>query len=276
MLNYAEKFLKTSPVSQPKILSLAAEASWVTGKWQVLEDKTHTTDSNAQEFDVAIGRALLALRKQDQKEFVSIISTLRDAAIRTLSPSTTSSIQTCHEPLLRLHILYEIEAISGMSSIHKKDRAVILESLNRRLDVLGSYLPDKQYLLGIRRAAMEASRLASLSARFSVAYFGCRLDFRKLDIASAWLTSARLARKANFISAAFNAVLRAGQLGDDSAKIEHSRLLWIDGHHRKAIQTLQGAISLDAFHAHDFSTVQEDPSLTTEKQLQQNALSARV
>jgi serine/threonine-protein kinase ATR len=38
-------------------------------------------------------------------------------------------------------------------------------------------------------------------------------------------------------------MLNAARLKDRSATIEHARLLWKDGHHRKAIQTLEGAIS---------------------------------
>lgn len=38
-------------------------------------------------------------------------------------------------------------------------------------------------------------------------------------------------------------MLHAARLQDRSATIEHARLLWKDGHHRKAISTLEGAIS---------------------------------
>lgn len=38
-------------------------------------------------------------------------------------------------------------------------------------------------------------------------------------------------------------MLNAARLKDRSATIEHARLLWKDGHHRKAIQTLEGAIA---------------------------------
>lgn len=51
----------------------------------------------------------------------------------------------------------------------------------------------------------------------------------------------------------FNAVLRASQLGDDSATIENARLLWKQGYNRKAIQTLQGAIDGKVFSQHSFN-----------------------
>lgn len=70
-----------------------------------------------------------------------------------------------------------------------------------------------------------------------------RGNFAPSDIASAWLTSAHLSRKGNFTSQAYHSMLNAALLKDRSATIEHAKLLWKDGHHRKAIQTLEGAIS---------------------------------
>ncbi|KAI8161324.1 hypothetical protein K4K49_000489 [Colletotrichum sp. SAR 10_70] len=104
--------------------------------------------------------------------------------------------------------------------------------------VEGAYVNDKQYLLGIRRAAMELSRP----------------KFCDSDISSSWLSSARLARKANSTHQSFNAVLHASQLQDNAAVIENARLLWKDGHTRKAIQVLQGAIESNNFMTQTNST----------------------
>jgi serine/threonine-protein kinase ATR len=73
------------------------------------------------------------------------------------------------------------------------------------------------------------------------------LDFSKQQIASSWLISARLHRKSGLVDAAYDAVLHATHLHDGAARLEHSRLLWRDGHHRKAIQNLQGAVEADVF-----------------------------
>lgn len=73
----------------------------------------------------------------------------------------------------------------------------------------------------------------------------------------------------------FNAVLHASQLGDDSATIEHARLLWKEGHHRKAIQNLQGAIENNAFISHNRDTRTES-FVATNTVEQQNFLTARA
>lgn len=264
LLNYVEGFHNSSSSCTPKALPFAAEAAWVTGKWQKLEkilaSPSDELSQVSQEFNVGIGRALLALRKKEKDEFTKTIAALREGVARGLSPTVTSSLQACHDQLLKLHVLYEIEAISGISDNATADRDAILGNLDRRLDVLGAYTSDKQYLLGIRRATMQLSSLG----------------FTKLDVASAWLTSARLARKANFTTTAFNSVLHAAQLGDDAAKIEHSRLLWKDGHHRKAIQNLEGAITSNAFESFDIGPLENSMNVTVDQQQSHNKLTARA
>jgi serine/threonine-protein kinase ATR len=141
-------------------LPFAAEAAWSAGKWEQLErilGSSSISDPNAfLDFNVGIGRALLALRRKDGNEFLKTIAALREALAAGLTPSTTASIQNCHDHLVKLHALYELETISGTTS-RTPDRKVILENLERRLDVIGAYTSDKQYLLGVRRATMSLS-----------------------------------------------------------------------------------------------------------------------
>ena len=102
------------------------------------------------------------------------------------------------------------------------------------------------------------------------------MNFDKLDVAALWLKSARLARKANVTKAAFSSVLKASSLGDDTAKIEHSRLLWKEGYHRQAIKALEGAIAANAFQSSN-SQVIEDTAETSRAQLaEQNFTNAQV
>jgi serine/threonine-protein kinase ATR len=72
-----------------------------------------------------------------------------------------------------------------------------------------------------------------------------------------------LARKGDFTSAAFNSILHASQLGDDASKIEYSKMLWKQGHNRKAIQNLRGAITSGSFSARDLEPMQVSVSVST-------------
>jgi serine/threonine-protein kinase ATR len=70
----------------------------------------------------------------------------------------TASLAACHDTMLKLHVLTELEMIAGTDEDKSVERAEIIQSLNRRIVVIGAYLNDKQYVLGIRRAAMRLSK----------------------------------------------------------------------------------------------------------------------
>ena len=263
LLNQIEGLHQT-PAARSKILPFAVEASWATGKWDMLCQYLESAeDSSGADFNVSIGRVLKELLRQEGTEFLAAIQQIRGDLARGLSRSATSSIQACHEDMLKFHVLTEIELLSGLApDVDYNNRRSLMDMLERRLEILGAFLSDKQYLLGLRRAVMQLSRL----------------DFPKDEIASAWLTSARLARKGNFTQQSFNAVLHASQLGAQSATIEHSRLLWKEGQHRKAIRSLEGAIAANAFRAHNYA-VHDDATTTSlagESNEQQNLLTARA
>lgn len=158
LLNYVEGMSK---VSQPnlKLLSFAVEASWATGRWDILKKYTSMTPhGSGDDFNVNIGRALVALNNKDMNIFETSVQNLRKQISRSLSRSTTSSLGACHDNMLKLHVLTELEMIAITESEGGVPRPKVLESLDRRLEVIGAYLSDKQYLLGIRRAAMKLSR----------------------------------------------------------------------------------------------------------------------
>lgn len=160
ILNYVHGFQAASNCSSDA-LPFAAEAAWSTGKWDQLERiMTLPSEQAAQissDFKVGIGKALLALRQKRMSDFGKIIASLREGVARGLSPTLTASIHASHDSLMKLHVLHELETISGLSNDPPHDRKMVLEHLDRRLDILGAYISDKQYLLGIRRAAMQLS-----------------------------------------------------------------------------------------------------------------------
>ncbi|KAL8917919.1 MAG: hypothetical protein Q9208_007662 [Pyrenodesmia sp. 3 TL-2023] len=276
LLNQIDGF-QISLASPSLSIPFACEASWVTGRWNKLEDYlARATDTLKGNFSVGVARALLALAKGEEDVFAQILDDVRRRTARSLSATNTSSLQACHDILLKLHALTELETIGGLPKPGRLSKKDLLTSLDRRLDLLGAFSSDKQYLLGLRRAAMQLSRFVLTGHLLLVANSVTR-DFSDIDVASSWLTSAKLARKAGFIHQSFNAVLHASQLGDNSATIEHSRLLWKEDHHRKAIQSLQGAIAANAFRSHEYlQTEQSVNTANNAKQQEQNIPKARA
>jgi serine/threonine-protein kinase ATR len=158
LLNYVEGMHASTTAAATRLLPFATEASWTTGRWPVLEKYTAMVPKGiAEDFNVSIGRALLALHAKDTNGFTSTIQSLRKQISSSLSIATTPSIGACHDILFKCHVLTELEVIAGTTN-QSVERPDVLESLNRRLEVLGAYLNDKQSLLGIRRAAMQLSR----------------------------------------------------------------------------------------------------------------------
>lgn len=158
LLDHIQNLLGSRAELPPQTLALAAEASWTTGRWNILEQFLESEPClSSQDFNVGIGKALLALKRQDQVTFNQTVSTLRGNVTGSLSVSATSSLAAAQPHTIKLHALYELELISGMGNM-KLEPNVVMDTLDRRLGILGAFTDNQQYLLGLRRAVMSLSR----------------------------------------------------------------------------------------------------------------------
>ena len=158
LLNQVEGFHQSDATSTLS-LPFAIEASWVTGKWDKLKRYlSMSTEALDGDFNVGVGRALLALSEDDISQFSIVLDQLRHNTARGLSVTNTMSLQGCHDSLLKFHALAEIEMIGSSKDMDKKKKSSLVTSMDRRLDVLGPFMSDKQYLLGLRRASMQLSK----------------------------------------------------------------------------------------------------------------------
>lgn len=157
LLNYVEGIEKHTVASNiNRIVPYAVEAAWTTGRWQTMQRFLNKYQGDlSEDFNVSIAQALLYLQRRLTKEFFQTMKTIRGRVASSMTSSATASLHACHEPILRAHVLTDLELIAGGNHDGDQD---ILKSLGRRLEVLGSYVNDKQYVLSIRRAAMELSR----------------------------------------------------------------------------------------------------------------------
>ncbi|TLD37485.1 ABC1 family protein [Venturia nashicola] len=259
LLDTVRGFCPTADKLTHHALPFATEAAWMTGKWDALDSFLKSEASTkSTDFNVGVGKVMLAMLERDPDVLHQTIDSLRQHVVQGLSESSTASLAAAHPFTLKLHALYELEVTARYQG--DEEGETFKDSMDRRLDIIGAFTDDKQYLLGIRRAAMQFSD-----------------GWSNQQQAANWLTSARLYRKAGLTDAAYDAVLRATQLHDGAAKIEHTRLLWVDGYHRKAIQNLQGAIETNSFQAYTISAVQDTLGPTADDQGQaQNLLVAKT
>lgn len=144
--------------SANKVIPFAVEASWATGRWDTLKKylQLYTAGDATDVFNLGIAQALLCLKQGDQDGFQGHIRTMRDKVASSLSYSATASLRTSHDAMLECHVLTDLEMIANHRE--EQDGQALLTALERRLEVVGAFVNDKQYLLGIRRAAMEIMR----------------------------------------------------------------------------------------------------------------------
>lgn len=152
--------MNTDGTTINKIAPFAVEAAWATGRWETLQKYLHLYNAGNQleEFNLGVGSALLALKDGRTESFVSQIQELKEKTAASMSLSATASLQTAHDAMLKCHVLADLEIIAGDHEKENGDQHEVMATLERRLEVLGAYINDKQYLLGIRRAAMELMR----------------------------------------------------------------------------------------------------------------------
>lgn len=159
LLNHVEG-IRTNASNVNKIMPFAVEAAWVTSRWESLGKFTSRFNgSTIQDFNISIATLFESLRRQcAPEEFTRAIAEIRENIAATMNASATASLQAAHEQLLKCHVLVDLEFIVGSNPKNDDERRKTMELLDGRLKVIGAYFNDQQYLLGIRRAAMELMR----------------------------------------------------------------------------------------------------------------------
>jgi serine/threonine-protein kinase ATR len=154
-MNQVDSLRSTSP-GFLRLVPFAIEASWITGRWDKLEGYVNILKTSGPgNFNTRMGSALVSLYHGDSKDVPTALAGLRLELGQGLTFSSTSSLQSCHDTLLRLHVLEDIEALLQTTSDDPNDHRTLFSGLGRRLQVLGGYVSDKQYVIGLRRAVMQ-------------------------------------------------------------------------------------------------------------------------
>ena len=264
LLRYADSFINSvilgedAQEAKSRFLPAVVEAQWMSGDLDGMKAGLISEPAGTQsDFNIGVGRILAAVTDHNNQAVSDHISSLRRFVTQSMTFSRTSSIQSSHDDMRKLHVLHEIETLSNGEFLKTDD---VLATLERRLSVIGSYVSDKQYVLGVRRTIMR-----SFPETFS-----------DIDLGSSWLTTAKFARQSGNTEYAYNAVLKAHECEDKGSKLEEARLLWRDGHQRHAIQLLESAISSGAFDSNDADMRPDESGRTSVTGDKQNMLVAKA
>jgi serine/threonine-protein kinase ATR len=149
--------MHTEPTTENRIIPFAVEAAWATGRWNAMKKFSDRFHGNSfEDFNVSLACLFGDMRTGwTPTTFDKNIRLMREKLAASMTLSATSSLSSCHDIMLRCHVLAELEILVNAQSREGQDHLQTLATLNRRLEVLGAYVNDKQYLLGIRRAAMQ-------------------------------------------------------------------------------------------------------------------------
>lgn len=85
------------------------------------------------------------------------------------------------------------------------------------------------------------------------------------EIASSWLSSAKIARKAGQFDEAYGAILRVNELDLQMARLEHARWWWHQGQSRKAIESLQNSFAANIFEFNRETTSANSSNLSLDE-----------
>lgn len=118
------------------------------------------SDQASGDFNIGVGAALNALRQEKPKSFKKAVNELRRNVAKGLTTSSVASFQASHDNVMKLHVLAEMDLVADTKFAADRGATGVFEVLDRRLDLLGGCISDKQYVLGVRRAVIELSYVA--------------------------------------------------------------------------------------------------------------------
>lgn len=131
----------------------------MTSRWESLEKFLQRfRGDKTQDFNISVAHLLVSLGKGDR--FTDFLASVRDKISSSMTNSATASLQAAHDLLLKCHVLTDLEIIVDAQKSTAEDRRKTIALLDARLQVIGAYFSDKQYVLGVQRAAMELLRYA--------------------------------------------------------------------------------------------------------------------
>lgn len=159
--------LDVTHVSVPNnLLCLGVEAAWLAGDFTKLQswlNKVGTDHPVAEAFEVNVGRTLIALKENRLDDAILFIDRARKSISRLLEGAPVTSMKQCHEAMVRLHGLADLETIGKLETPRLGDNSLtehrmISDALDERLESLGTNYDAVRYLLALRRSAINATQ----------------------------------------------------------------------------------------------------------------------
>ncbi|CAO1612632.1 unnamed protein product [Jaminaea pallidilutea] len=230
MRTHVRGALSVNPQWEGILAPFAIEGACILEDWGEAEQAlSRSSESSPQE---AMARVLLAMTERSTEN----PGDFRDAhkqALRQLGKpilaAGRNSYSQMYDSIVQLHTLHELELIQQATTDGSPASMQRLQrSLRARLDATQPSFRVREPLLSVRRSAFSANE-----------GYGCRSE-----VADAWISTCKIARKAGHSQTAYSAVLQAGVAGAPFAFVQRSKLLAANDQPHAAIQELTNSLHL--------------------------------
>lgn len=183
-------FNKTTDASYfSKLAGYGVQASWRLCNWNQLESTlAKPIMSNDSDFEVHVGRLLLATQKQNAEYFQNLLVKARMDVINSLSAASMESYERVYPFIVKLQSLREME--EGFSSLNQESINRLLNDWDNRIKSTQPSYKAREPILNIRRALFEIFN-------------------RKAELGTTLLRLSKLARNSGQYQIAATSILRA-------------------------------------------------------------------
>lgn len=189
------------------------EAAWRLGRWERLD--ALVSDPAARPTpDLCLGRALLALHRQQPAAVAAATADARRLLLEPLAAASVDSYVRAYPLLLQLHLLYDVELAASAPP------AALASLLASRAALAPPNHATQERLLSVR-AVLLAHRQ------------------RTAELGRTWLQLSKLARKAGNAPRASAALARARECAAEGVVLQEAKLLWASGSHARAMRLLE-------------------------------------
>lgn len=236
MRTHVRGALSVNPQWEDILAPFAIEGACILGDWDAVRDALARPGERSPQHETA--KVLLAMTGDPER--VHFNDVLQDAFRQLGKPifaAGRNSYQQVYESVLQLHTLYELDMIyRNVTAPLPRQSASQWQNLQRSLQArLEATLPSfrvREPLLSVRRTAFSTYHGAHSSLESSI----------RGEIADAWVSTCKIARKAKHSQTAYSAVLQAGVSGAPFAFVQRAKLLASNDEPHAAIQELNNAL----------------------------------
>ncbi|PWZ03108.1 hypothetical protein BCV70DRAFT_197342 [Testicularia cyperi] len=237
--------LSAHPEWEDLLDAFRVEGACILGDWA--EVQSRVTRAQATSPEHSIGRALLAMRSSDDEAFQATLTRARQEMGQPLLAAGKASYPAIYDAVLNLHMLHELEMIRNPSlsragSVTTRASGTDLQrSLAARLNATLPSFRTQEPLLSLRRTAFSA--LLPHSAASGVIVPMARSSMSAAtEVGEAWISTAKIARRAGHIQTAYSAMLQATQHQATFAFVQRVKLLAKEEQTHAAIQDLNNSL----------------------------------